>query len=229
MDENYDVLAVSYCSKCLSPITDENNRAVCPECGEPLRLIGLDERMKRDGDMGKAFKALYLISQSVFAAAYAVSLVYCIIGIVKCASGEKIEPVKSGIGEGSSPFQPIWYYGMACSVIFCVLTLFVLIFGISKIVRKDSKGMQMFIANMEGLGVAMLFTRNFFGFALTFVALILYGISETRIRSDKLRKRRIKRIYKKYDTIDSKEWRCKHCGYINEKRDSECKSCGKYK
>ena len=228
MDDNYNVLSVNYCSKCLSPITDEY-RAICPECGEPLELIGLDERMKRDGDMGKGSRALYLISELVFAAAYTVNLVYCIIGIVKCASGEKIEPVKSVIGERTSSFQPIWYYGMVYSIILCVLTLFVLIFGISKTVRKDSKGMGVFIAAMESLGVAMLFTRNFLGFALTFVALILYGIPETRIRSDKFRKRRIKRVYKKYDTIGSKVWRCKSCGYINEKQSLECKSCGKYR
>ena len=140
MDDNYNVLSVNYCSKCLSPITDED-RYNCPECGEPLELIGLDERMKRDGDMGKGLKALYLISQLMFAAGYAANIVYSIIAIVKCSSGEKFEPVKSVIGKEESFFQPLWYYGMGYSVISCVVSSFVLIYGVYKITRKNSKGM----------------------------------------------------------------------------------------
>jgi len=208
-------------------------KGVCPACGEPLVPISFKERLKRDGITGKISGIFYKAAQITIAAAYVTHLVYCVRGIVRCASGYKVEPVMSvmiGRWNEESVLQPIEYYGLFWAVVIGVFTLLILAYGVPMIISNNPKGLRLFIASAEGYGQFMLFTMNFLGFGMLFAALFLLCISEAVIGRKRLKERRIKRIYKnRYSTVDSKEWRCEKCGYVNSRLDSECKSCGKYK
>ena len=229
---NQDAFETEYCSKCFEPIMGRS-KGNCPTCGEPLVPISFEERLKRDGNAGKVSGIFYKAAQITLAVAYAVHLAYCVRGIVRLASGYKVEPVMSvmiGHWNEESVLQPIEYYGLFWAVVIGAFTLIILAYGIPMIISNNPKGLRVFVAGAEGFGQFMLFTMNFIGFGLLFAALFMMVISEAVIGRKKLKDRRLKQIYKKrYGAVDSKEWRCENCGYINVKNDSECKSCGKYK
>lgn len=73
-------------------------------------------------------------------------------------------------------------------------------------------------------------TFNFFSVALLFFSVYQLSFFNERLGGGRLRYLRLWRIHKAKNPIgNANEWCCKHCGYINRKLDSECKSCGKYK
>lgn len=227
-----DAFETEYCSKCFAP-TMGRCKGNCPKCGESLVPISFKERLKRDGNTGKISGIFYRAAQITLALAYAVHLAYCVGGVVRLVSGYKVEPVMSvlsGRQNEKSVLQPIEYYGLFWAVVIGVFTLLILAYGIPMIMSNNPKGLMIFIAAGESYGQLMLFTMDFLGFGLLFAALTMLIISEAIISGKKSRDRRLKQIYKKrYGAADSKEWRCKNCGYINSRLDGECKSCGKYR
>lgn len=229
MEQSYDIFEARYCSKCFSPILGERTTD-CPVCGEPLTAITFEERIERDEEFKKPVRIAFTIAQILMVIAYAINLAYCIVGIVKIVSGEA-EPVPSPLSEGSGPsLLYIWDYGLGLTIAFAVLSLLIFVTGAFNFTPKDHRGLLIFLSVASDIGAFMFLTRNFAGFALLMAALLLLYVPEGVVRSKKYQERRITRIYKnRYDAVDSKVWRCKHCGYINDKRDSECKSCGKYR
>ncbi|MBD5130853.1 MAG: hypothetical protein HDT43_13165 [Ruminococcaceae bacterium] len=229
---NQDAFETEYCSKCFEP-TMGRCKGNCPTCGEPLVPISFEERLKRGGKSGKVSGIFYKAAQITIAAAYAVHLAYCVRGIVRLVSGYTVKPVMSvmiGHWNEKSIFQPIEYYGLFPIAAMGALALLILAYGVTEIISNNPKELRVFVAGAEGFGQLMIFTRNFLGFGLLFAALLMLIISELVIGRKKPRDMRLKQIYKKrYGAVDSKEWRCERCGYINVKNDSECKSCGKYK
>ena len=230
MEQSYDIFEARYCSKCFSTVFGERTTD-CPVCGEPLTAITFEERIERDEEFKKPVRIAFMIAHILMVAAYAINIAYCIVGIVKFVSGEVIEPIPSIVdGRDDSLFQFIWYYGPGVTVISTVLSLLIFILGAFDITPKDHRGLRMFLSVASDMGAFMFMTRNFVGGSLLVASLLLLYVPGGVVNSKKYQERRLTRIYKnRYDSVDSNVWRCMHCGYINEKRDSECKSCGKYR
>ena len=224
-----DIFEGRYCSKCFSPVFGERTTD-CPICGEPLTAITFEERIERDEEFKKPVRVAFMISQILMVIAYAINLAYCIVGIVKIVSGEA-EAVPSPLYEENGfSLMYIWDYGLGVTVAFTVLSLIIFILGAFNITPKDHRGLLIFLSVASDIGAFMFMTRNFVGGTLLVASLLLFYVPQAVINGKKYQERRLTRIYKnRYDSVDSKVWRCKHCGYINEKRDSECKSCGKYR
>lgn len=73
-------------------------------------------------------------------------------------------------------------------------------------------------------------TCNSLSVVLMIIALCKLIKLHTRISGGKLRLFRAQKIHKAKNPLgDTDEWCCEYCGYINNKRDLECKSCGKYR
>lgn len=82
----------------------------------------------------------------------------------------------------------------------------------------------------ELFGQTLVITLNFINVGLCFLGAWYLDRINISLGGDKLRVLRHQKIHKAKNPLgDTDEWCCKHCGYINNKRDSECKSCGKYK
>lgn len=75
-----------------------------------------------------------------------------------------------------------------------------------------------------------LLSLNFLSVAVLIFAAYHIAFLNERLGGGKYNRSRLWRIKRaKNPILDSGEWCCKNCGYINSRLDSECKSCGKYK
>ena len=82
----------------------------------------------------------------------------------------------------------------------------------------------------ETLGQFSIITLNFITVGLCVWGLMFLDKLNISLGGTKMRVLRYKKIHKAKNPLgDTNEWCCGFCGYINEKRDSECKSCGKYR
>lgn len=75
-----------------------------------------------------------------------------------------------------------------------------------------------------------LFSLNFFSVAILIYVAYLIMVLNEQLGGGKYNRSRLWRIKRaKNPIMNTGEWCCRHCGYINVKTASECKSCGKYK
>ncbi len=108
--------------------------------------ISFKERLKRDGLTGKISGIFYKAAQITIAAAYVTHLVYCVRGIVRCASGYKVEPVMSVMIGRWNEESVLEYYGLFWAVVIGVFTLLILAYGVPmimsniKVIYRVSRG-----------------------------------------------------------------------------------------
>lgn len=137
-------------------------------------------------------------------------------------------PVK----EDSAGSTVLWFGGGLGIMFFALMILIALsaIWDCIGVFREKDKA----LINLWGMSEYALKSS---GITLNFISLGLYiwGICclekmELVLGSSKMRASRHQKIYRaKHPLGDTNEWCCEFCGYINDKRDSECKSCGKYR
>lgn len=142
---------------------------------------------------------------------------------------DKRETEQSGQTEHSTLFQIGGTVGICLSAAFIIMSLGGLALCVMTFMEKDKSVMYLWWFT-GGIAQLVLITLNFFSVALFIAGMYTLQNLHEHVCGGKLSRSRAWKIHKAKNPIgDTNKWCCKYCGYINIKRDSECKSCGKYK
>ena len=208
----------TFCATCFEPIKGEC-QGDCPICGKPLVPLNYSERLRRDNDLSAFVKKTPLIGLIIVAAALAVNMIYGIVSFVICIKGVDMPSVRLFL------VPPLWQYGEEISLAIAIVSAIPFV-CVPSILMGSHRAVNLFLELSATIGV--MFFYNIPGLISVVVGYAILIICEEKI-DNRSRTERMKKRFAPKEIYGPTVWECKHCGYINEKRDSECKSCGKYK
>lgn len=213
---------IMFCANCLEPITDVE-RGECQICGKPLEPISYIERLRRDKDLSSFEKKKPWIGMTIVAAALALNIVYCLVSFIICVA--KIKMPYSVI-----PFlwDPIWDRGGAAISLIGMIISAVPLICVPFILKRNCRAMVIFL-DLSMLSTCVSLFINIPVCILGFVGSIIATDMDHKLIFDRASREKARKRIQQKEILDRTEWQCKHCGYINNKRDPQCKSCGKYR
>lgn len=222
MAKKSSYFTLMFCANCLEPITGVE-RVECQVCGKPLEPISYIERLRRDKDLSSFEKKKPRIGMTIVASALALNILYCLASFIICVA--KINMPYSAI-----PFlwDPIWDGGGVLISLFEMIISVLPFICVPFILKGNCRAMDTFLwLSMLPIGVSLFV--NIPACILGFVGAVIATDMDHKLIFDRSSREKAKKRLQQKEILDRTEWRCKGCGYINDKRDSECKSCGKYR
>ena len=220
MAKKSSYFTLMFCANCLEPIIGVC-RGECQVCGKPLEPIDYFERLRRDKDLSSFEKKKLWIGMMIAAGGLALNMLYGLVSFIICVA--KIKMPRTAI-----PFlwDPIWEGGAVPLIV--TILLAVPLTCVPFILKGKCHAMDIFVDLSMGALVVLLIT-NIPCLILVFVGIIIATDMDHKLIFDRSSREKAKKRLQQKEILDRTEWQCKHCGYINVKRDSECKSCGKYR
>ena len=220
MAKKSSYFTLMFCANCLEPIIGVC-RGECQICGKPLEPISYIERLRRDKDLSSFEKKKPRIGMTIAAGGLALNMLYGLVSFIICVVGIKMPRT-------TIPFlwDPIWEGG-SIPLIVTILSAVPLI-CVPFILKGKCHAMDIFV-NLSMGSLVVLMITNIPCLILVFAGIVIATDMDHKLIFDRSGREKAKKRLEQKEILDRTEWRCKHCGYINEKRDSECKSCGKYR
>ena len=157
-----------------------------------------------------------------------------VAGLTRQSNAHKQELPKDPVPakEDSTGSTVLWFgggFGILLFSFIIYVALLVIWYCIRALREKDKTLVTLWGMSEYALKTSIV-TLNFISLGLYLWGIWYLDRMELVLGSGKMRASRHQKIYKARNPLgDTNEWCCEFCGYINEKRDSECKSCGKYR
>lgn len=156
-------------------------------------------------------------------------------GQIRWSNAHKHELPKDPVPEKeteNSGKTVLWFgggFGILFFAFIILVALSVIWYGIKVLREKDNSLISLWGMSEFALKTSAV-TLNFISLGLYLWGIWYLDRMELVLGSSTMRSMRHQKIYKAQNPLgDTNEWCCEFCGYINEKRDSECRSCGKYR
>lgn len=225
MENKWELFSQKYCAQCYEVLDWRFKNGVCPVCGQKTTALNINKRLKFDNSLDKKDRSALIKAAAMMGAASLIQLVYSIAallaftGVLGGALGEFARSLPESV-EGVN---------IALSAAFILLSAVGTALSAGILADVD-RSVSLAMLFLENLAPAVVISLN-----LASLGLYIYTVSylsklHERLSGDKMQLARQINVYKAKNPLGSENtWCCKHCGYVNSKRDSECKSCGKYR
>lgn len=225
MENKWELFSQKYCAQCHEILDWRFKNGVCPVCGQKTTALNINKLFKFDDSIEKKDRSALVKAAVMIGAASLIQLAYSIIALLMFTG-----VMGGALGElARSLPEPIEGVNIAISAAFILFSAVGMALSAGMLADADrSVSLAMFF--LEKLAPASVISLNLVSLGLYSCTFFYLNNLHKRLGNDKRQLARQINVYNAKNPLGSDEtWCCKYCGYVNCKRDSECKSCGKYK
>lgn len=225
MDNKPDYFFEKYCAQCYKVLDWRFKNGVCPVCGQKTSALNINQRLKFDKSIEKKDRCALIKAAAMMGIASLLQLAYSIIALLAFTGviGGSLGELAASLPEG---FEGL---NTALSAAFILLSAAGAALSAGILADAD-RSVSLSMRFLEKIAPAVVISLNLASLGLYIGTYFYLDKLHKCLGCDKLQLARQINVYNAKNPLGSENtWCCKYCGYINSKRDNECKSCGKNK